>query len=110
MAVTSGEEMPVLSGSGPLAPEKRPFSMSAMTQGPDPSHDPNQHSVPKLIAFMCPLPLSVFDVSAFPKSKQHSPSTCVPLVTMYAPCGWLPVATPSVTSLRYPTPACTDTP
>ena len=63
-------------------------------------HGANQHSVPKLIAAMCPLPVSVLVVSALPKSKQRRSSTWVPLVTRYAPCGWLPVGTPLVTSLR----------
>src|SRR5580700_11187793 len=110
MAVTNVLELPWLSGSEPLPPANRPFSISAWTQGPDPPHGANQHSVPKLIASMCPLPLSVPDVSALPKSKQHSPSTCCPLVTMYEPCGWLPTGTARVTSSRYPTPACTLTP
>ena len=110
IAVTNGLELPLLAGSEPLPPANRPFSRSAWTQGPDPVHGENQHSVPKLIASMWPLPVSVPDVSALPKSKQHTLSTCVPLVTMYAPCGWLPVATPFVTSLRYPTPAWTLTP
>src|SRR5580698_11659931 len=109
-AVTKVLELPTLPVSEPLPPENSPFSMSATTQGPAPLHGENQHSVPKLIASMWPLPLSVPEVSALPKSKQHTLSTCVPLVTMYAPCGWLPVATPLVTSLRYPTPACTLTP
>ena len=100
IAVTNGLALPLLAGSEPLAPANRPFSRSAWTHGPDPVHGANQHSVPKLIASMCPFPVSVPDVSALPKSKQHSPSTCVPLVTMYAPCGWLPVGTLVVTSFR----------
>ena len=110
IAVTNVLELPLLPGSEPLPPENRPFSISAWTQGPVPPHGANQHSVPKLIASMWPLPLSVPDVSALPKSKQHRSSTCSPLVTMYASCGWLPTGTPRVTSLRYPTPACTFTP
>ena len=110
IAVTNVLELPLLLGSEPLPPENRPFSISAWTQGPVPPHGANQHSVPKLIASMWPLPLSVPDVSALPKSKQHRSSTCSPLVTMYASCGWLPTGTPRVTSLRYPTPACTFTP
>ena len=82
MAVTNVLELPRLPGSEPLPPAKSPFSMSAWSQGPDPVQGVNQHSVPKLIASMWPLPLSVPDVSALPKSKQHKASTCVPLVTM----------------------------
>src|ERR1022692_689129 len=99
-AVTNVPGLPLLLVSEPLAPAKSPFSRSAWTQGPDPEHGANQHSVPKLIASMWPLPVSVLDVSALPKSKQHKPSTCVPLVTMYAPWALLPVGTPLVTSLR----------
>ncbi len=49
---------------------------------------------------MRPLPVSVSDASALPKSKQHTLSVWCPLVTMYAPCGCAPVGTPRVTSLR----------
>src|ERR1700735_4188756 len=100
MAVTNVLELPLLAGSEPLPPANRPFSRSAWTQGPEPVQGVNQHSVPKLIASMWPLPLSVLDVSALPKSKQHKLSTCVPLVTIYAPCAWLPVGIARVTSLR----------
>ena len=90
----------VLAGVEPLPPENSPFSMSASTHGPVPPQGANQHRLPKYTASMCPLPVSVLDVSALPKSKQHTASVWCPLVTMYAPCGWDPVGTPRVTSFR----------
>src|SRR5579863_501734 len=65
-AVTNVLLLPWLFVSEPLAPANRPFSRSAWTQGPDPEHGENQHSVLKLIASMWPLPLSLLLVSAFP--------------------------------------------
>src|SRR6266581_8844478 len=65
-AVTNALELPWLFVSEPLAPAKSPFSRSAWTQGPDPEHGENQHSLLKLIASMWPLPVSLPDVSAFP--------------------------------------------
>ena len=82
IAVTNVLALPTLPVSEPLPPMNSPFSRSACTHGPDPVHGVNQHSVPKLIASMCPLPVSVLVVSALPKSKQHRSSTWVPLVTM----------------------------
>lgn len=65
IAVTYSLEMPVLPEYEPFAPKNRPFSRSASTHGPEPVHE-NQHSVPKLIASMWPLPVSLPDVSALP--------------------------------------------
>ena len=56
---------------GPVLVEYMPFSRSASTHGPDPVQPPNQHALPNSIAFMCPLPVSVCEVSPVPKSKQH---------------------------------------
>src|SRR3984957_7205840 len=74
IAVTNGEPLPLLPGSEPLPPENSPFSMSASTHGPVPVQGVNQHRLPKYTASMCPLPVSVLDVSALPKSKQHTGS------------------------------------
>ena len=65
-AVTKALELPRLLVSEPLAPANSPFSRSACTQGPDPEQGENQHSVPKLIASMWPLPVSRLLVSALP--------------------------------------------
>lgn len=47
IAVTKVLLLPVFPGSDPLPPENRPFSMSAIAQGPSPVHGVNQHRVPK---------------------------------------------------------------
>lgn len=66
-AVTNSLELPLLFELAPLPPKNSPFSRSASTQGPDPAPEhENQHSVPKLIASMWPLPVSLPDVSALP--------------------------------------------
>ncbi len=65
-AVTNGLALPLLLVQEPFPPAKSPFSRSAWTQGPDPEQGENQHSVPKLIASMWPLPVSLPEVSALP--------------------------------------------
>ena len=47
IAVTNCEPLPMLLGSGPLAPANNPFSMSASTNGAVPEQEPNQHRLPK---------------------------------------------------------------
>src|SRR5579875_1523119 len=72
MAVTKVLLLPRLFGLLPLPPANSPFSISAMTHGPDPAQGgpattyPNQQSVPKLTASMVPLPSSFPSVSALP--------------------------------------------
>src|SRR5262249_32966587 len=68
IAVTNGARLPVLDVLVlcPTLDWNRPFSRSACTQGPLPLQGLNQHSVPKLMASMCPLPLSRLFVSALP--------------------------------------------
>ncbi len=64
-AVTKALLRPVFAVFEPLPPANRPFSRSAWTRGP-PAHGENQHSVPKLMASMSPLPVSLLFVSALP--------------------------------------------
>ncbi len=49
-----------------LPPEYSPHSRSAWTQGPEPEHPPNQHSVLKLMASIAPAASAFLVVSLLP--------------------------------------------
>jgi hypothetical protein len=67
-ALTKGKWTPELFGSllEPVLVWYIPFSRSASTQGPVPTHPPNQQAVPHSIAFMVALPMSVWEFSPLP--------------------------------------------